>query len=378
MCKRILNRFRERKNKKKSEEEIAKAKEAAHEKMQHLYAAINKLSEDTVTLYDRVEDYFFQDIDFQMFKGVLPLWIADAGRSPECAMSRIDYDKYRRIYNDSISNRVIHWYDVQNIISALQDRISATERYLREIFHVIPAYCLYSDSEYSGAIRDLGYSSDQLHAKINNVFVSLSSAFDLFTKIVYECANYSPNGFSTYTRLKSRKNSILYKKINYGFDELKQSGLLYDEPACIRTICSFRDEFIHCGSWDYRCAIYYPHIDGEPVEAFILMPDVEPSGILVSSGSRNKFYATGAKINTLLPDLVAEVVKVLSKTEEKLKEVLVSKTNPVPDNDKEKNAVAYMKALDEYLIRLRETNKTKIQRKLIYIWSWFCNHILCG
>lgn len=352
MCKRIRNWFRKRKHKVKPEEEIAKA--TADAMLQRLYDAIDNLAEDTVTLYDRIEDYFFQDIDFQMIQGALSLWMADAGRSPESGMSRVSYDKCRKIYNDLVSNRVIYWYDVQNIIGAFQDRITATERYLREIFTIIPAYCLYNDSEYAGATRDMSHSSDQVHTNINNVFVSLSSAFDLFTKIVYECAKYNPNGFDSYKKLKSRADSILYAKKNYGFDELKESGLLYDEPACIRTICSFRDEFIHCGSWDYRCAIYYPYINGEPVEAFVPMPDVEPSGVLVSSGSRNKFYASGAKINTVLPKLVAEVIEVLSKTETRLKEVLVLKTNPLPQPEREKNAIKYMKVLSGNMGKLVE------------------------
>ena len=343
----------------KSEEEIAKAKAAADEMLQRLYEAIYNLSENTVSLFDRIEDYFFQDIDFQMIQGTLSLWMADAGRSPESGMSRVSYDKCRQIYNDPVSNRVIHWYDVQNIIGAFQDRITAIEGYLKEIFATIPAYCLYNDHEYTGASRDMGFSSDHIHTSINNVFVSLASAFDLFTKVVYECVKYDSNGFDVYKKLKSRADGILYAKKNYGFDELKESGLLYDEPACIRTICSFRDEFIHCGSWDYRCAIYYPYINGEPVEAFVPMPDVEPSGVLVSSGSRNKFYASGAKINTVLPALVAEVIEVLSNTEMRFKEVLVLKTNPLLQSEREKNAMAYMKVLTGNLSKVVDICKKR-------------------
>lgn len=194
--------------------------------------------------------------------------------------------------------------------------------------------------------------SDSLHTSINNVFVSLSSAFDLFTKVVYECAKYDPNGFITYNRLRSRKDSILYAKKNYGFDELKEPGLLFNEPACIRTICSFRDEFVHCGSWDYRCSVYSPYIGETPVEPFIPMPDVEPSGVLVSSGSRNIFYSSGAKINTVLPELVSDTIEVLSKTEERLKEVLESKTNPKPQEDRVKSATGYMSLLTKNLRKL--------------------------
>jgi hypothetical protein len=290
--------------------------------------------------------------------------MSDAGRSPESSWDRILYDKVRQIYNDPMTNRMLHWYDVQNILSAFQDRIEATSVYMREVFRQIPAYCLYNDTEYTGSTRNMGRESDQLHTSINNVFVSLASAFDLFTKVVYECAKYEPNSFVTYSRLKSRKDGILYAKKNYGFDELKETGLLYDEPASIRTICSFRDEFIHCGSWDYRCAVYLPHINGKPVEPFIPMPDMEPSGVLVNSGSRNKFYASGAKINTMLPTLVFDVIVVLTKTEKRLKEVLASKCTPRERMERERSAMEYTMLLMKNLRKLEGVLEKKESKRV--------------
>ena len=336
----------------KSEEVINKAKEKANEVLEDLYSRIRTLSDGSVILYDVIEDYFFQDAHYEMLVSNAPMWMADAGRSPESGIDRIWYDKNRLIYNDPMSHRVLHWFDVQNILAAFQDRVMAVDQYLRDIFAVIPSYCLYKDSEYTAASRILNDTSDRVHTSINNVFVSLASAFDLFTKVVYECSKYDPNGFATYNRLKSRKDGILYAKKNYGFEELKEPGLLYDEPACIRTISSFRDEFIHCGSWDYRCAIYYPSIDGEPIEPFIPMPDVEPSGVLVSSGSRNKFYASGAKINTVLPALVKDVLEVLSKTVNKFQEVLEKNTHPLPEQEREQNAMRYIALLTKNMLKL--------------------------
>ena len=343
----------------KSEEEKKQAKEMAAESLRDLYDRIAALSEYTVPVYDVIEDYFFQDIDYQRLQPNLPMWMADAGRSPESPCNKIYYDSLRQTYNDPLSNRIIHWFDVQNLLAAFQDRICALIPYLEDIFKEIPAYCLYKDMDYTAASRMINPSTDRIHTCINNVFVSLASAFDLFTKVVYECAKYDPNGFATYNRLKSRKDRILYAKKNNGFEELKEPGLLFDEPACIRTNCSFRDEFIHCGSWDYRCAVYYPSIDGEPVEPFISMPDVEPTGVLVSSGSRNKFYATGAKINTVLPALVSDVIDVLSKTKDKLQEVLVARTTPSSDEERKKAADAYV----EVIVRNMAAQITLLKKK---------------
>ena len=343
----------------KSDKEIAQAKAEANAKLHSLYDSIMALAEDTVPLYDRIEDYFFQDIDYRCVVEELPPWMIDAGRSPESPLDKQTYEDLRSIYNDSASNRVIHWIDVQGLLNAFQDRIVSVKYHLIEVYKYIPAYFPYKDKEIERSTRGLDDTADKVHTAINNVFVSLYSAFDLLTKVVYECSHYDPTGFDSYKKLKSRKDHILYDKSRFGFDELKEEGLLYSEPVCVRTACSFRDEFIHNGSWDYRCAIYYPYVDDKPVEPFVVMPDVDDEGHLVTSGSRNKFYAKSDKINVVLPELVKGIIEVLSKTQERLKEVLVSRTKPLPKKEKEKNTVAYMKVLSENSSKLLEVLKKK-------------------
>lgn len=313
----------------RSSEEIEKAKDKSIEKLQALYQQIEDLSEEVVPLYDVIENYFFQEVDYQVLKSVVCQWMTDAGRSPESEMDKETYEKLRRVYNDSLSNRIIHWADVQMILAAFQDRVMAVKNYLIEIYRCLPAYCLYDDKEYDSSQRMLNDESDRVHTAINNVFVSICSSFDLLTKVVYECSHYDKNGFVEYKKLKSRKDNVLYKKGNCGFDELKADGLLYSDPVCVRAACSFRDEFIHNGAWDYRCAIYYPSVDGEPVEPFVVMPDLDENGILVASGSRNKFYAKSIKLNVILPGIVKEIVEVLSRTVSALRGVLLRNITPV-------------------------------------------------
>ena len=313
----------------RSAEEIEKAKDKTIEKLQALYQQIEDLSEEVVPLYDVIENYFFQEVDYQVLKSVVCQWMTDAGRSPESEMDKETYEKLRRVYNDSLSNRIIHWADVQMILAAFQDRVMAVKNYLIEIYRCLPAYCLYDDKEYDSSQRMLNDESDRVHTAINNVFVAICSSFDLLTKVVYECSHYDKNGFVEYKKLKSRKDNVLYKKGNCGFDELKADGLLYSDPVCVRAACSFRDEFIHNGAWDYRCAIYYPSVDGELVEPFVVMHDLDENGILVASGSRNKFYAKSIKLNVILPGIVKEIVEVLSRTVSALRGVLLRNITPV-------------------------------------------------
>ena len=69
---------------------------------------IEELTEMVVPLYDVIEDYFFQDVDYRQLEPMLPQWIADSGRSPESAMRKEEYEKLRQVYNDPLSNRIIH------------------------------------------------------------------------------------------------------------------------------------------------------------------------------------------------------------------------------------------------------------------------------
>lgn len=311
----------------KSDLDRAKAKEESLKSLEELYQQITDTSECVVPLYDAIESYFFQDFDYQKVEPLIPLWMMDAGRSPESPCDKLSYEQYRSVYDDSVSNRIIHWADLQGVLAALEDRIIAIKHYLKLIYRHLPAYCLYEDHEYEASYRGPDETADEVHMAINNVFVSLCSSFDLFTKAVYECSKYDVNNFTEYKALRCRKDNILYNGKTCGFDELKAEGMLYSAPVCVRIARSFRDEFIHNGAWDYRPAIYYPCIaGGEPVEPFVLMPDTK-DGNLIKSSSRNKFYAKGDKINVFLPGFVKDVMGVLSKTIKVLIDVLQKRTN---------------------------------------------------
>ena len=52
----------------KSKEEIEKSKAESLNMLNALYQQIVKLSEDVVPLYDDIENYFFQEVDYQVLK----------------------------------------------------------------------------------------------------------------------------------------------------------------------------------------------------------------------------------------------------------------------------------------------------------------------
>ena len=99
------------------------------------------------------------------------------------------------------------------------------------------------------------------------------------------------------------------------------------------------------------------------VEPFIPMPDVEPSGVLVSSGSRNKFYASGTKINTTMPKLVNDVMDVLAKTMVRLEEVLKAKTTPATDKERNEKTMEYMELIAQNALKLPKVVGKRTCRK---------------
>lgn len=75
----------------KSQEEIALAQEKANEMIRVMYDKIENLSKYTVPLYDVIEGYFFQDVDYQRLQPNIPMWMADAGRSAVAEERWLDY-----------------------------------------------------------------------------------------------------------------------------------------------------------------------------------------------------------------------------------------------------------------------------------------------
>ena len=90
----------------KSQEEIALAQEKANEMIRVMYDKIENLSEYTVPLYDVIEGYFFQDIDYQRLQLNIPMWMADDGRSAESPCNKVYYsrDQLQRDMVSVISN----------------------------------------------------------------------------------------------------------------------------------------------------------------------------------------------------------------------------------------------------------------------------------
>ena len=99
----------------------------------------------------------------------------------------------------------------------------------------------------------------------------------------------------------------------------------------LTTVEVFRNDYVHNGSWDLRTGVYVGRVKGIPSDVFICCPDLTPNGGFESSGSRNKFYSQGKKINVILPDLVLSVITKVKNTIDQLVILYNNATNSTPN-----------------------------------------------
>lgn len=278
------------------------------------YRLIEKVIDDSIIrLYDSIDNFLFQDIDYARVISIIPQWVADAGISPELRCSKEWYEKLRRNETHPIFSRFIYHYDLWGKIAAIQDRLSAVVMFMRQFYKILPCKAQYEEFQYTSGARCGGIQETEAHILLNSVFVSYASIFDLMSKIAVEQFEFNKYDFSKYKKMRSA--DIIYKKSLNNIDpSLKVDGLLFSEPPVIRKIETFRNEFVHNGPWDLRCSVYSTAINGEPADVLIYSPDMDEFGNFISSGSRNKFYSQANRINIQLPDIIKAATIVLKNT----------------------------------------------------------------
>lgn len=138
---------------------------------------------------------------------------------------------------------------------------------------------------------------------------------------------------------------------------LKENGMLFSEPSVIRKIETFRNEYVHNGPWDLRYCIYCTAVNGEPADVVMYSPDMDEFGNFITSGSRNKFYSQGNRINIQLPILLKEATSIVESTIERI--CTRYKKNTINNVDEEYTNEC-MNAILEYQISLEtDLKKTK-------------------
>ena len=286
------------------------------------------------SLYDAIEDYLFQNI----YAGRVRLnvewsqWIMKLGRQPELRLSKTQYETLKASVSNPIINKYLYFYDLCHVISALQDRLESTRDFMKLFYDKMPSTEHYKDCDYDGATKYCGGEETEIHAILNAIFVSLASVLDLLSKIAKEqCCEYD---FANYSRMESYKT--IYNTSNPARNVnplLSNIDTIFMPSPELVTIESFRNDYVHNGSWDLRTGVYVGRVKGVPSDVFICCPDLTTNGGFESCGSRNKFYSQGIKINVIIPDLVLKVVTKVKNTIDQLVNLYKNATSIKPDED---------------------------------------------
>lgn len=271
------------------------------------------IDDSIILLYEAIESYIFQDVNYEKVVSNIPRWVFDAGISPELRCSKDFFEKLKQKAIHPIFGKFIYYNDLCGKLSAIQDRLEASIMFLTQLYIHLPCEARYSRSQYTDASRIVGSKETDVHMLLNSVFVAYASVFDLLTKIAIEQFEFDRYDFGKYKKMKSA--DALFNKNNKNVDSsLKASNMLFSEPIVIRKIETFRNEFVHNGPWDSRCSVYCTSVNDELADVIVFSPDMDEYGNFVSSGSRNKFYSQGNRINFQLPEMLNEATAIIKNT----------------------------------------------------------------
>lgn len=307
---------------------------------------LEELSEvNIIGLYERIDAFIFQDINFGKVISIMPKWVCDDGISPEGCCSKEFYEKLRSKATHPVFNMFIYYYDLWSLVAAIQDRISAVIFYMQELYKLVPCKMKYKSEQYTTGSRHGGKRETQAHILLNSIFVSFTSIFDILSKIAIEQFMFDQYDFTKYKDMHCKKENAMYKPNIKNIDpSLKQNGLLFTDPEVIRKFETFRNEYVHNGPWDLRSVVYYTAVNGEPADVIIYSPDMI-DGHFVTSNSRNKFYSQDNRINEQLPNMINEATRILMRTIDQISALYQQNT---VRSENPKLTEEYMKAIADY------------------------------
>lgn len=163
-----------------------------------------------INLYDSIDNFIYQDIDYNQVLANIPQWVTSAGIYPELNCTKEWYEKLRRKETHPIFGRTIYYYDLWSKVSAVQDRLSAVIMFMRKFYSIVPCKAQYTESQYTSGSRCSGIRETEAHILLNSIFVAYASAFDIIAKIAVEQFEFDKYDFSKYKQMNSSKT--LYKK----------------------------------------------------------------------------------------------------------------------------------------------------------------------
>lgn len=271
-----------------------------------------------VELYDVFRDLIFEDPE-AYYRDVpcLPRWVQDAGQDSDCAVSAEHFREW--ILDSHIPNLYRHLYlvDCQFLVGTVQNLVCAMEEAFVGYYRELATFCLDSccgATEPNGTIILLSDDSIRICSLIETYFTKAYSILDILCKICYEIQN-KRSEFASYQKLKSAE--VLWgtrKKLDIN----GKKGTLFEKCELITSIEAIRNEIVHNGTWELRPKIFVRFQEGVEAERFVLFPDME-QGRLATVKGRRHFFASGTKVNDILPQMHREFERRLLETVKEIK-----------------------------------------------------------
>lgn len=240
-----------------------------------------------------------------------------AGVDAEIKISKTDFEKWINSENSEETNKLLFYYDFQNLVGSLQNLIQESRFIFCEFYKSLNenSFVLSENPiNPNGMMFASGQLVTTIFSKVNHLFINLASQLDFITKIAVELQNI-PNNFKEYPKLKS--NNILYgnfKKIQ----NIDFTNTVFEKTDSIKLIISLRNEIVHNASFENIPKVYQVFKDNKMIEKFIFIPD-STNGVFDSFKNRNRFFNNEIKLNEILPKLVTEFWKKMEFTIDKLK-----------------------------------------------------------
>src|SRR5690606_1044777 len=169
--------------------------------------------------------------------------------------------------------RLLYYFDVENLISTLQNSVLETKYIVGEFYKILNtnSFLIHNDLTVveNGIQYSSGYIVTNITSLVNHLFINLYSQMDFTTKIIYEIENLHMN-FETYPKLKSKDTTYGDSK-KTAFREMPDS--IYEMSDAIRMIMYLRNEIVHNASIDGIPKVYQNIKNKKVIEKFILLPD---------------------------------------------------------------------------------------------------------
>lgn len=265
-----------------------------------------ELDDELVSLYDKLRDTFFDDID-EYYKGLnnMPVFVQEAGQNSDCGLTADEFgklikdEKYQEITN---FNKYLYLVDCQFLVGTIQNLLSGMEdAFVNYFIRISNVNTINSTRNLNETVYEMSQNIGGISAGLENYFIKAYSILDMLCKLSFEIQNPQED-FSKYRKMKSadllwgaRKNLVIN-----GYEKT-----LFQKCDLVSMIESMRNEVVHNGTWELNPKAYIRFENGKPVERFMLFPDIS-QGRLAAVKSRKHFFGYGTKVNDILPKIHIE------------------------------------------------------------------------